>query len=333
LMEVSSHALQLRRVVGCQFDAGVFTNLSRDHLDFHGAIDAYLAAKRILFDEILPVAASSKPDVFAAINMDDPAGVKVYEATPVRCIGYGHDETISWRDHVCDFSGLRGSLQYGDETVDLTCPLLGDFQASNVLAAAAVCYGLKVEGSALAQGLANCRRVPGRLDPVGERDFLVLVDYAHTPDALENVLSTLRRLATGRVITVFGCGGDRDKGKRPLMGKAVADRSDLVLVTSDNPRTENPQAIIDMILTGVNRVGLPRMTGKELSSWNGSPAYVVEPDRTTAINLAVAAARPGDVLLIAGKGHENYQIIGHERIHFDDREVAAEALAKRSQTE
>jgi UDP-N-acetylmuramoyl-L-alanyl-D-glutamate--2,6-diaminopimelate ligase len=329
VMEVSSHALQLRRVVGCHFDAGVFTNLSRDHLDFHGELDAYLAAKMRLFNELLPTSAQRKPNVFAAVNVDDAAASKIIEAAPVRRVLYGDAETVSWRDVACDFSGLRGRLRYGDREFDVACPLLGDFQSYNVLAAAAVCFGLGVEPAIVTAGLAKCARVPGRLDPVGEHEFLVLVDYAHTPDALDNVLVTLRRLARGRIITVFGCGGDRDQGKRPLMGKAVALRSDLAIVTSDNPRGENPQAIIDMILPGVRTTGLPELAPTAIGQWNGRPVFVVEPDRAAAIRLAVRAARPGDVVLLAGKGHENYQIIGRERIHFDDGEVAAAALAER----
>lgn len=328
VMEFSSHALQLRRTVGCILDAGVFINLSRDHLDFHGALDAYLAAKIRLFDEILPVSARTKPDVFAAINLDDPAGSQVLASTPVRAIPFGIGEELHWLDVQCDFDGLRGSLAYGPEAVEIFCPLLGDFQQINVLAAAAVCYGLKVPAEIMRRGLAVCRRVPGRLDPVGGQDFLVLVDYAHTPDALSSVLSTLRRLAKARVITVFGCGGDRDRGKRPLMGRAVAERADLVLVTSDNPRLEDPQAIIEMILPGVDESGLPRVAPEQLAG-NETPAYAVEPDRARAIELAVRAAQPGDIVLLAGKGHEDYQIIGRERIHFDDREEAAQALARR----
>jgi len=329
VMEVSSHALELERVIGCLFDAAVFTNLSRDHLDFHGELDAYLAAKIRLFDELLPVAARKKPHTFGAVNLDDPAGVRVLQATPVRALAYGAGQPISWIRHTCDFDGLRGTLRYGDQEVEVTCPLLGDFQAFNILAAAAVCHGLHVPPAALVAGLSRCHRVPGRLDRVGKQDFLVLVDYAHTPDALENVLSTLRRLSKGRIITVFGCGGDRDKGKRPLMGKAVAERADLAIITSDNPRTENPQTIINMILPGVIATGRKRLSPEEILEHQGPPVYTTQPDREAAIDLAVRAARPGDVVLIAGKGHEDYQIIGTERIHFDDREKATAALAKK----
>jgi len=327
-MEISSHALLWRGAVGCGLDAGVFTNLSRDHLDFHGALDAYLAAKIRLFDEILPVSARTKPDVFAAINLDDPAGSQVLAATPVRAIPFGLGEELHWLDVQSDFDGLRGTLAYGAEAVDIVCPLLGDFQQMNVLAAAAACYGLKVPAEVVRAGLANCHRVPGRLDPVGKQNFLVLVDYAHTPDALSSVLSTLRRLARGRVIAVFGCGGDRDQGKRPLMGRAVAERADLALVTNDNPRSEDPLKIIEMILPGLSETGLPRIAPAQLPG-KETPAYAVEPDRARAIELAVQAARPGDIVLLAGKGHEDYQIIGGERLHFDDREVATQVLARR----
>ncbi len=330
VMEVSSHALQLQRVVGCHFDAGVFTNLSRDHLDFHAGLDAYLAAKMRLFNEILPASVRYKPAVFAAINVDDPVAAQIIAATPVPRILYGDGDTVSWREVNCDFSGLRGRLRYGDVEFDVTCPLLGDFQIYNVLAAVAVAHGLRVPPAVAAAGLAVCGRVPGRLDAVGEQEFLVLVDYAHKPDALDNALATLRRLARGRVITVFGCGGDRDQGKRPLMGRAAAARSDLTIVTSDNPRTEDPRAIINMILPGVRTAGLPEIAPDRAAAWNGEPAFVVEPDRARAIQLAVRVARAGDIVLLAGKGHEDYMIIGRERIHFDDREVAAAALAERA---
>jgi UDP-N-acetylmuramoyl-L-alanyl-D-glutamate--2,6-diaminopimelate ligase len=328
LMEVSSHALQMQRVVGCHFDAGIFTNLTRDHLDFHGAFDAYLGAKMRLFREVLPQSARLKPKAFAALNAEDPASEPIRRATPVPVISYGAGSNVAWLKLTCDFAGLRGTMQYGPETIDVQCPLLGEFQAANVLAGAAACLGLGIPGTAVTAGLANCRRIPGRLEPVGRQEFLVLVDYAHTPDALENVVATLRRLTHGRLLAAFGCGGDRDRGKRPLMGRAVAQQADLTIVTSDNPRTENPQAIIDMILPGVQEAGRRRI--ETTAQWNGAAAYLVEPDRAKAIAMAVAAARPGDVVLIAGKGHEDYQVIGAERIHFDDREVAAAALARRA---
>jgi UDP-N-acetylmuramoyl-L-alanyl-D-glutamate--2,6-diaminopimelate ligase len=282
-----------------------------------------------LFREVLPLSARVKPRVFAAINTDDPAGRQIQRVAPVRVQPFGADTNVAWREVVCDFGGLRGVLQYGAETLDVQCPLLGEFQAANVLAAAATCLGLGVPGAAVVAGLANCRRIPGRLEPVGRQDFLVLVDYAHTPDALENVVSTLRRLTKGRLFVVFGCGGDRDRGKRPLMGRAVAQTADLAIVTSDNPRTENPLAIIEQILPGVRETGRPRIDVAQLATWNGAPAHLVEPDRAKAIALAIGAARSGDVVLLAGKGHEDYQILGAERRHFDDCEVAAAALAER----
>lgn len=329
VMEVSSHALQLHRAVGCHFDVGVFTNLTRDHLDFHGAFDAYLGAKIRLFDELLPVSASRKPGAFAVINNEDPAGEKIKKATPMPVLTYGKNANVHWKELICDFNGLRGMMQYGNETLEIHCPLLGDFQAMNVQAAAAVALGLKVDGRAVVQGLANCQSIPGRLEPVGKQGFLTLVDYAHTPDALENVTSTLRRLASGRLLVVFGCGGDRDQGKRPLMGKAVAQQADLALITSDNPRSENPQSIIDMIIPGVEKIGRRLLRAGESPHWEQGPAYAVEPDRAKAIAWAIELAQPGDVVLLAGKGHENYQIIGSQRIHFDDTEVAAAALAHR----
>jgi UDP-N-acetylmuramyl-tripeptide synthetase len=205
--------------------------------------------------------------------------------------------------------------------------LVGAFNADNILMAAACCHAAGVPDQAIVRGIAALRGVPGRLEPVEHQrgDFAVLVDYAHTPDALERAIAVLRPLCRGRLMVVFGCGGDRDRTKRPLMGRAVARGADLCVITSDNPRTEEPLSIIEAILAGVTAEAIPRLTDLQ----QASRGYLVEPDRRHAIEAAVAAARPGDILLIAGKGHEDYQILGRTRIHFDDREEAAEALRRR----
>ncbi|MCZ7587197.1 MAG: UDP-N-acetylmuramoyl-L-alanyl-D-glutamate--2,6-diaminopimelate ligase [Deltaproteobacteria bacterium] len=315
VMEVSSHGLALSRVAGCAFRAGVFTNLSRDHLDFHGSEDEYLAAKALLFSRYLDARA---PGAVAVLNADEPSFDTLAAQSAARVASYGRAERADYRitEAQADARGTRFHLAGPKETVALESPLLGDFQLQNIAAAAVTALELGVPADAVRRGVANLARVPGRMDKVESGDVLVLVDYAHGPEALRNVVEASRRLATGRLITVFGCGGDRDRGKRPMMAKAAASQSDVVVVTSDNPRTEDPAKIIEEILTG-----LPE-----------SSVVFVEEDRRAAIEYAVAATRPGDVVLIAGKGHEDYQIRGRTKIHFDDREEAARALARRAAT-
>jgi UDP-N-acetylmuramoyl-L-alanyl-D-glutamate--2,6-diaminopimelate ligase len=224
--------------------------------------------------------------------------------------------------------GIRASFGTPAGTLEIVSPLVGEFNLANILTAVGIALGHGVSLNAIATGLARLRGVPGRLETVtNEAGVLCVVDYSHTPDALERALDVLRPLTQGRLICVFGCGGDRDRGKRPLMGKAAAMRADIALVTSDNPRTEKPESIIEMILEGVRQTGKPERTPAELTQ--GQTGFHVEPDRGTAISLAVALARVGDVVLLAGKGHENYQIIGTEKTHFDDREIAAVAFAAR----
>jgi UDP-N-acetylmuramoyl-L-alanyl-D-glutamate--2,6-diaminopimelate ligase len=213
-------------------------------------------------------------------------------------------------------------------TLDIASPLVGEFNLDNILTAVGIALGHGIPASAIVTGLSRLRGVPGRLESVAnEAGVLCVVDYAHTPDALERALDVLRPLTKGRLICVFGCGGDRDRGKRPLMGEAAATRADIALVTSDNPRTEKPESIIEMILEGVRRAGKPERSAAELAQ--GHSGFHVEPDRGVAISRAVALARVGDVVLLAGKGHEDYQIVGAEKSHFDDREIAAAAFAAR----
>jgi UDP-N-acetylmuramoyl-L-alanyl-D-glutamate--2,6-diaminopimelate ligase len=239
---------------------------------------------------------------------------------------HGADVAVLDRKLGADGTTLRLATPSGPLTV--TSPLVGEFNLANILLATGMACAHSIDRDAIAAGISRVGGVPGRLQRVSNAvGVLCLVDYAHTPDALERALDVLRPLSPGRVLVVFGCGGDRDKGKRPRMGKAAAERADVVLITSDNPRTEDPVAILDMIVAGVEKTGIVRRMTSELRQ--GLSGYRVEADRRVAIELGVALARPGDTLLIAGKGHEDYQILGTQKIHFDDREVAAAAFAAR----
>jgi UDP-N-acetylmuramoyl-L-alanyl-D-glutamate--2,6-diaminopimelate ligase len=321
-MEVSSHALALDRVAGCRFDAGVFTNLTRDHLDFHGDLDRYRDAKARLFLEHLP--ASGKPDPVAVVNVDDPAGARLTRAVRVRCVPFGRGAAALVRPLEVEttLAGTRGTLSLGGARLPFRTALVGLPHTENVLAAAATAWALGVVPDAIAAGIAAAEPPPGRLERIPGHGFTVVVDYAHTPDALARLLEVLRPLTPGALVAVFGCGGDRDRGKRPLMGEAAARRADLVVVTSDNPRTEHPAAIIADVEAGVRAGGLaPLATPRP-----GARGYVIEPDRRAAIALAVRLARPGDLVCIAGKGHEDYQIVGVEKRHLDDREEVRRAL-------
>ncbi len=312
-MEVSSHALVQRRVDGCRFDCAIFTNLTPEHLDYHGDMEAYFAAKAILFEELL--AAGGKPKATAVINADDPYGAQLVARCPVRMLrfGFGFGAEVRGEELVADAAGLAMTIVLPGARIAVRSKLCGRFNAQNVLAAAAAAHALGIEPETIARAVGRVPTVPGRFEAVAnERGVFALVDYAHTPDALENVLTHARELVEegGELIVVFGCGGDRDRAKRPLMGAVVARLADRAIVTSDNPRTEEPSAIVEAILPG--------MTG-------GCP-YEVELDRRRAIERAASAARLGDVVVVAGKGHEDYQIIGTTKRHFDDREVLAECL-------
>jgi UDP-N-acetylmuramoyl-L-alanyl-D-glutamate--2,6-diaminopimelate ligase len=313
-MEVSSIALAQERVAGCRFDAAVFTNLTRDHLDFHGDLESYHAAKARLFLEYLPT--GGKPDPVAVVNVDDQAGAWLAARVGTRCVRVGRGASADVRPLEVEtgLGGTRGLLALGDLRLPFVCPLVGAAHLENVLTAAATAWALGVPPEAIARGLAAVEPPPGRLEQIAGPGFTVAVDYAHSPDALARVLEVLRPLTRGRLITVFGCGGDRDRGKRPLMGAAAARLSDLVILTSDNPRTEDPLAILAEIEGGVRAAG--------------AGAYRVEPDRRAAIALAVGLARPGDLVLVAGKGHEDYQIVGTEKRHLDDREEVRRALER-----
>ena len=298
-MEVSSHALELGRAAGIRFACRVFTNLTQDHLDFHETMEAYFAAKRRLFDEPGP----------AVVNTDDEHGRRLAAERDCVTFAIEHEADYRARDVEFDFAGSRFRCETPDGELELRSPLPGLFNVQNVLGAVAAVRTLGVQ----AIELDGFGRVPGRFEPVDEgQDFGVLVDYAHTPDSLENVLRAARELSGGRLHVVFGAGGDRDRGKRPLMGRAAAELADRVIVTSDNPRSEPPEAIIDEIMVGAG------------------PGAERESDRRRAIALAIEGAAPGDVVVIAGKGHEQGQEFeGGRKEPFDDRDVARAALRAR----
>ncbi len=323
-LEVSSHALDLRRVDRAAFAAGVFTNLSQDHLDYHRDLDEYFAAKSRLFLEIL---ANGGPPGLAVINLDDPWGLRLKDAVRVPVLTYGCHPESQVRPLTYRFrqDGLEARLTTPAGEVEITSRLVGPFNLANILAAAATALGLGLDLATVARGIAALAGVPGRLERFGPPEGPgVFVDYAHTPAAISQALGALETLNFSRVITVFGCGGDRDRSKRPLMGQAAAAKSQLVIVTSDNPRTEDPLAIIREIEPGLEKSGLPRLTAARAQ--RGEAGFLVVPDRREAIRLAVSLARPGEAVLVAGKGHEDYQIWGAERRHFDDREEVAAAL-------
>ena len=326
-MEVSSHALAQERVRGCHWDVALFTNLGRDHLDFHADLEDYFAAKSLLFVQAL--AESEKPHRVAVINADDVWGRRLLAAVlPGEIVTYGlHEDATASVDEVeMDFNGLSGVLCLGKESTRFSSQLLGEPHLYNILAAATTAHAMGAPVAAIAEGIARCTHIPGRMESISVgQPFTVLVDYAHKPDALEKVLRSARRMAAKRLITVFGCGGDRDRGKRPLMGEAAGRFSDVVLLTSDNPRTEDPQRIIEeaepgLVLAGKKKEDDPTKIGF-LSS-----GYLVLADRRAAIRAALAGAQPGDVVIIAGKGHEDYQIIGTTKLHFDDREEVLACL-------
>jgi len=328
VMEVSSHALEQRRVDGCRFDAGIFTNLTRDHLDYHLDMDSYLASKQRLFSELL-VPDREKPMRHAVVNIDDPMGERIAgsAACPVVTYGLIQDAAVSAQDVVFSTSGISGTLRTRDGAVPFSSRLLGRFNLYNILSAAAAAYALGVPLDIIGSGIGEHGKVAGRLERVeNDRDVTVLVDYAHTGDALENVLKTLLELGPRRIITVFGCGGDRDRGKRPIMGEIAGRYSDLAIITSDNPRTEEPAAIIEEVRGGILPLALREYAESDLSAGMREKGFVRVESRREAIRLAARIAGAGDIVLIAGKGHEDYQIIGTEKHHFDDREEAERAF-------
>ena len=314
VMETSSQAIDLRRCDWLKFAVAVFTNLTRDHLDYHGTMENYFDAKKRLFDGRL----GEKPDS-SVINIDDAWGAKLaneLKANGQKVVTFAQNNPADLTAQNIEVSLIKGTsftLKTPNGERQIISPLVGKPHVYNMLAATAVSLELSYDLDLIAEGLKTCIGAPGRFERVEhDGDFAVVVDYAHSDDALLNTLKTARDLTTGRIITVFGCGGDRDKTKRAPMGEAAGNYSDLVIVTSDNPRTENPLKIIEQIEVGLKKTNCP---------------YLAISDRREAIRVAVSKAKQGDVVIIAGKGHETYQIIGGNKFHFDDREIAKEALS------
>jgi UDP-N-acetylmuramoyl-L-alanyl-D-glutamate--2,6-diaminopimelate ligase len=329
VMEVSSHGLELGRVDGCRFDVGAVGNVTQDHLDFHGTMDAYRGSKVLLFDRYLG------RDAIAVVNLDDPsseeflaaskrAGARIFRVS--RDTGSGAEVVLQGADVGLD--GTRAAITTPLGDLDVTLPLVGDFNIENMLVACGVAAGAGASRDAIVAGIASCPQVPGRVERIGAEipgAPTVVVDYAHTPDAVEKLLQTLRPLTDRRLITVFGCGGDRDRSKRPLMAQAVARFSDRVVATSDNPRTEEPEQILVDVESGLR--SLRRVEPEALREAPGS--YVSLVDRRRAIELAIEIADEGDMVVIAGKGHEDYQIIGRKKFPFHDGEEALRVLERR----
>jgi UDP-N-acetylmuramoyl-L-alanyl-D-glutamate--2,6-diaminopimelate ligase len=330
VMEVSSHGLDMHRVDTTRFAVAVFTNLSQDHLDYHGSMESYFGAKSRLFSQILQTRGETPP--LAVINCDDPWGIRLCEQIDNPLLRYGMSPHADVRAHKvrCDTAGVEALLVTPKGEIQVHSSMLGRLNLYNLLAAASVAVGLDLPLEAIRTGEQSLTRVPGRLESVpNDLGFQVLVDYAHTPDALDKALESLRELTLGKIICVFGCGGDRDRGKRPLMGEAAAKRADLVVITSDNPRSEVPESIMAEIEAGVKAQGLPFFVSLAQGGGNCDRGYTSVVDRGEAIRMAIDYADQGDVVYIGGKGHENYQILGNKRIDFDDRIVAAEALERR----
>ena len=311
VIEASSHALSQNRLAHIEFKAAAFTNLTGDHLDYHKTKEEYLVAKTKLFTVL-------SPDAAAVLNKQSSEAKQIAEKIKAKILWYAVDEQADITAHIesLDVNGTVFVLEYAGEKCKVKISLLGRHNVSNALAAAGLCIAAGLDLQTIAAGLSALRVVPGRLEKVDfSGRFSVFVDYAHTDDALKNVLTALRPFCSGSLIVVFGCGGDRDRTKRPRMAKVTEELADFVIVTSDNPRTEKPQDIINEIVAGFENPGSPRIT--------------VEPDRKKAIELAIKNAGKDDVVLIAGKGHENYQIIGTKRFDFDDKKVVLEFLRKR----
>jgi len=342
IMEVSSHSLEQKRVDGCHFDVGIFSNLTRDHLDYHGDMESYLSAKNRLFTKLLQPD-SLKPFRRGVINMDDSYGARIAAtaACPVITFGIAGEWDVHPKEVALTVHGISGLLATPKGEFQFASRLLGRFNLYNILAAVSAGIALDLPLPTIRDGIENHTVVPGRMERVeNSHGVICLVDYAHTGDALENALTTIQEIAQRRIITVFGCGGDRDNGKRPIMGKIAVQLSDLAIVTSDNPRTEDPEKILEQIKAGITDVP-PTLQGEcraellreyqthELVDGFSDKGFVVMENRHEAIHLAIRLARPGDIVLLAGKGHEDYQIIGTTKHHFDDREEAALAFAEK----
>ncbi|UCE51947.1 MAG: UDP-N-acetylmuramoyl-L-alanyl-D-glutamate--2,6-diaminopimelate ligase [Desulfobacterales bacterium] len=328
VMEASSHAIELYRIQRCWLDVGVFTNLSQDHLDFHGTMESYWSSKKRLFTEYLGTG-PKKDCALAVINCDNSHGRQLAQLLemPVIKTGAGADCAVQVAIVRCDLNGIKGTISIPEGLFDFTSRLVGEHNVENILCAAGVATAFTIPLDHIKAGVEAVSHIPGRLERIeNDAERFVYVDYAHTPDALKNVICALRGMTTNRIICVFGCGGDRDKEKRPVMGEIAAKYCDLSIVTSDNPRTEDPLAIIDHILEGTKRANGFAYSIPAVKTGFDNKGFVVEPDRRCAIKLGITVSRPGDTVLIAGKGHEPYQIFGNTKVPFDDRQEARSAL-------
>ena len=339
VIEASSHALSQNRLAGIEFKAAAFTNLAGDHLDYHKTKEDYLAAKTRLFQAL-------SPNATAVLNKQSPEAKHIAKKTKARILWYAVDELADITAHIesMNIDGTVFILEYASQRHKVTTPLLGCYNVSNHLAAAGLCLASGLDLETIAAGLLALRVIPGRLEIIRRVGFsppspskenggaspTLLIDYAHTDDALKNVLATLRPLCKDRLIVVFGCGGDRDRTKRPRMARVAEQLADFVIVTSDNPRTERPEDIINEIVSGFKSEPEIRISddGRGTSD-EGRATKVIEPDRRKAIELAIKTADKDDIVLIAGKGHENYQVIGTRKIDFSDKDVAQQCLQKR----
>lgn len=326
ILEAASHALEQHRVDGLRIDLAVFTNLTPDHLDYHLDMESYFFSKRRLFSELIGQGAG-------VINADDPFGRRLL-AENRQWLAYGRERTAQVHPLTVTVGrdGIEGQFDCNGTELSIKSAMIGDFNVSNLLAAVAAAQALGIAPQSITEGIAAAPQVPGRLEKIDNPlGVLALVDYAHTSDALEQVLKTLTKLDYQRLICIFGCGGDRDRGKRPIMGATAVRYADLAILTSDNPRTENPLAILEQVRAGALQAGGRELTEFQASSDKG---FVLAPERREAIEMGARLARPGDLLLVAGKGHENYQILGDRTVPFDDRDelrrvLKAEAVAVR----
>jgi len=336
IMEVSSHGLDLERVFGCQFDGVVFTNFTSDHLDYHKTLEQYFESKKKLFSDYLMK--SRKERRFAVTNYDDPKGKEIVEGIDLPIIRYGVNPScdITADQVVSSFDGLSSRIRTPRGDFSSHSKLIGNFNLYNILAAVAVGVGMDVPLEAIREGLEGCEGVSGRFEKVeNRRGIHVIIDYAHTHDALERALLGLKGILEngpqndGKMITLFGCGGDRDRTKRPLMGEVAGRYSDLAILTSDNPRTEDPLAILNEVEKGLKSLPIKVWDRNEIKFWRTQKGYLKVPDRREAIRMAIRLAQPSDTVLIAGKGHEDYQIIGKKKFPFDDLIEAKKALEEK----
>jgi UDP-N-acetylmuramoyl-L-alanyl-D-glutamate--2,6-diaminopimelate ligase len=328
VMEVSSHAIDLSRIKGCEFDVAAFTNLTQDHLDYHGTIENYWHCKQRLFTEYLPEGGKKDRSV-AVINVGNSYGkdlVSLLQKTlpDLSILTYGRDENEphTHPSHfVLDGNGIKGDIETPIGHFEFRSALVGRHNLENILCATGIGIAIGLPLGAIRDGIVSLSKVPGRLEPIGDADGrFIFVDYAHTPDALENVLNALAALkGKGRLVCIFGCGGDRDRAKRPLMGRIATGLADLTIVTSDNPRTEDPDQIIAEIISGISHEEVLAFSSAAAAGRQNAKGYCVVPDRKAAIREGLRASTPGDILLIAGKGHETYQILGTQKVPFDDR--------------